>query len=174
MKIVLDDLLHGEMEESAVAAFHPIKFAFVGDAIYECYVRMHLVKERDLNTHKLAMMSSRYVKAVAQSGIVKELQPELSEEEWAWVLRGRNQKHKSVPKNASVSDYAYATGFETLLGFLLMTGQTARMEELIRKSIEIVEKRERDGQEEGKEQVSERGKERNRERNPESEPESRG
>lgn len=147
MEIKLLGLVDGEMDENAAMAFHPIKFAFVGDAIYECYVRMHLVRERDLNTHKLAMMSSQYVKAVAQSEIVKALRAELTEEEWAWVLRGRNRKHKSVPKNASVSDYSYATGFETLLGYLLMTGKTERLEHLIQKSIEFVESRERDGEE---------------------------
>lgn len=148
------DLVEGEMGESAAMAFHPIKFAFVGDAIYECYVRMHLVHGRDLNTHKLAMISTQFVKAIAQSEIVKELKSELSEEEWAWVLRGRNQKHKSVPKSASVSDYAYATGFETLLGYLLMTGKTERMESLIRKSIEMVEKKEKDGEEQSEERSS--------------------
>lgn len=153
MQITLYDLVDGEMGESAATAFHPIKFAFVGDAIYECYVRMHLVCEKQLNMHKLAMLSSEYVKAAVQSEIVKTLKPELSEDEWAWVLRGRNQKHKSVPKHASVSDYAYATGFETLLGYLLMTGRTERLENLVRKSIEIVENKQ-DGEKQNEEKQS--------------------
>jgi ribonuclease-3 family protein len=81
--------------------------------------------------------SISYVRASAQAQIVRELLPELSETEERMVKRGRNTASQ-VPKNANPSDYRYATGFETLIGYLFLCGETERMKNLIYQSIDVI------------------------------------
>ena len=117
----------------------PLALAFVGDAVYELYVRSSICideKRRDVNyLHRSAVT---YVKAQAQARVVKTLFDELSEEEQNVVKRGRNAHPHTVPKNASISDYRYATGFEALLGYLYYSGNNDRLMEILEKSYRII------------------------------------
>ena len=81
----------------------------------------------------------RYVSAPAQAHAIRVLHDELSEEEQNVFRRGKNGHQGSMAKNASPADYKYATGLETLIGYLYLSGKEERMEELIRRIIEIVE-----------------------------------
>lgn len=128
------------MDAERLNRIHPLKLAFVGDAVLEYYIRLYLVSAKELNNHKIAMLSSRYVKASAQNFGIKVLKDCLSEAEWDVVIRGRNQNPKTVPKHASVSEYRYATGMEALLGYLHMKGETARVQEIVTKYIEEIER----------------------------------
>lgn len=112
----------------------PLQLAYIGDAVYELFIRTYLL-ERDLPVHELHKEAIKYVKAKAQSDIVHELEDELTEEEKAIVKRGRNAKTYSSPKNADLIDYKYATGFESLIGFLYLTGRQERMMELFQKIV---------------------------------------
>ncbi|WP_416197326.1 MAG: Mini-ribonuclease 3 [Sporanaerobacter sp.] len=112
----------------------PLQLAYIGDAVYELFIRTYLL-ERDLPVHELHKEAIKYVKAKAQSDIVHELEDELTEEEKAIVKRGRNAKTYSSPKNAELIDYKYATGFESLIGFLYLTGRQERMMELFQKIV---------------------------------------
>ncbi|MDO4799717.1 MAG: ribonuclease III domain-containing protein [Bacillota bacterium] len=116
----------------------PLKLAFLGDAVFEQYVRHHLVVKLDVNTHELARFATRFVKARAQFQILMDLEPQLTEEERDIVRRGRNQKPKTVPKNAVVAEYRYATGYEALIGYLFLSGQNERLQELIDHAIGFV------------------------------------
>jgi ribonuclease-3 family protein len=104
----------------------PAVLAYVGDAAYELYVRLHLVerlgRSRDLQNAAVAL-----VRASAQSRLLGVLEPELTEEERAIVRRGRNAGAGQVPRSASMIDYRRATAFECLLGHLLLTGQEERL-----------------------------------------------
>lgn len=111
----------------------PLALAFVGDALYELYVRVHLVEEgKSRNLHR---PTTALVRAAAQSRILGRLEPELTEEERAVVRQGRNANIGQVPKNASMSDYRRATAFECLLGHLFFTGQEDRLRELLEKAV---------------------------------------
>lgn len=127
------------LPEEEVRRLHPLKLAFIGDAVFECYIREYVL-DQPLNMHELAIYASKFVRATAQSAVVRELKEELSETEWQMVLKGRNKNPKTVPKNAKVSEYRYATGFETMVGYLAMSGQRERLTELVGRSIEIIEK----------------------------------
>lgn len=118
-------------EKDEVRRLNPLKLAFVGDAVFELYVRTHLTMSCDINTHKLAVRASHFVRATTQARAVLELKPRLSDEEWEIVLRGRNQNPKTVPKNASVGEYRYATGFEALIGYLYLVGEIDRLKEIV-------------------------------------------
>lgn len=77
------------------------------------------------------------MKAKAQAELLESIQPMLTEEEQTLVKRGRNTKSSTVPKNAELSDYRYATGFETLIGYLYLLGRTDRLMEIFKKVAEL-------------------------------------
>ena len=114
--------------------------AYMGDAIYEAYVRNYLIGENpNSKVNDLHKKAIKYVKAKAQATAVLGLESEMTEEELAVVKRGRNHKSNSVPKNADVTEYKYATGFEALIGYLHLNGNNDRVEKFIQKAIKIIE-----------------------------------
>ncbi len=113
----------------------PLVWAYVGDAVYELYVRNYFVNTTNLNAHKLHIKSIQYVKAAAQAHILEELIKELTEEEKNIVRRARNTQNHHLPKNANIADYTYATAFEGLIGYLYLTDQTDRLREILEKCI---------------------------------------
>lgn len=109
----------------------PLQLAYVGDACYELMVRTFLL-DKNLSVNLLHKKATGYVKAKAQAGIVHKLEEVLNEEEKDVVRKGRNTKTNSNPKNADLIDYKYATGFEALFGYLYLTNQDSRIEEIFR------------------------------------------
>jgi ribonuclease III family protein len=117
---------------------NPLVLAFIGDAIYEIFIRTYLVdKNRDMSVHKLHVNCISYVKAHAQSEFIKALEERLTEEELAIFKRGRNSKSGTVPKNADLQEYKAATGFEALIGYLYITEQTERLNYLFNSVIKL-------------------------------------
>ncbi|MDD5603505.1 MAG: ribonuclease III domain-containing protein [Eubacteriales bacterium] len=109
----------------------PLILAYIGDAVYEMYVRTILVKGKRNTVHNLHRMSTDYVKAKAQSDIIHAIMNELTQEEADVVRRGRNAKSGTIPKNADVTEYKYATGLESLIGFLYLRGMNSRLIEIL-------------------------------------------
>lgn len=120
-----------------------LALAYMGDAVYETYVRRHLLQRGKVKPNHLHREGTTYVSAKAQCQVLFRMMDEslLSEEELAVVKRGRNAKSGTVPKNTDVQTYHYSTAFEALIGFLYLTEKTERLEELIVKSFEFVEER---------------------------------
>lgn len=110
----------------------PLTWAYIGDAVYELYVREYLIKNTNLKPHRLHIETIKYVKASAQANILKKVEEYLTEEEKDIVKRGRNTKTHSAPKNADLTDYMYATAFEALIGYLYVTEQNKRLEEILK------------------------------------------
>lgn len=132
------DVLKGKFTTKDVKALNPLVLAFVGDAIYEVFVRTYLVdKNRDMSVHKLHVEAIAFVKAHAQSEFVKLLEDKLTEDEIQVYKRGRNSKSGTVPKNADVQEYRAATGFESLLGYLYLTEQQDRLNEILNLVVEL-------------------------------------
>ena len=98
----------------------PLQLAYIGDAVYELLVRQYLISIKNISVHELHVESIKYVKAKAQRNILFSIEDKLTEEEWNVVKRGRNAKSGTIPKNADLQDYKYATGFEALIGFLYL------------------------------------------------------
>ncbi|GAB6085521.1 Mini-ribonuclease 3 [Alkaliphilus crotonatoxidans] len=124
--------------EQEVKMMAPLVLAYMGDAIFEVFIRNYLIQTMTVSVNALHKTATKYVKAKAQAEIVHALEPQLSEEEWGIVKRGRNQKSATVPKNAVLSDYRYATGFEALLGYLFYRGEVERLLALMIRSVEII------------------------------------
>ncbi|HAE41553.1 MAG TPA: Mini-ribonuclease 3 [Clostridiales bacterium] len=111
----------------------PLQLAYIGDAVYELLVRSHLIEKHDMNVNDLHKNAIRFVKAEAQAVAFRYIENDLTEEELRFVKRGRNAKSVTVPKNAKLADYKYATGLEALFGYLYMSNQSTRIEELFEK-----------------------------------------
>lgn len=107
----------------------PLVLAYVGDAVFELYIRTQLAAQR-ARVHELHKAAVHYVQAKAQAEIVHQWEPLLTEEEKSIVRRGRNAR-SAPPKNAAVADYRYSTGFEALLGYLYLSGRQERLMELL-------------------------------------------
>ena len=132
------DLLKGSFTRQEAKNLNPLVLAFVGDAIYEIFVRTYIVNEnRDMHVHKLHVKAVSFVKAHAQSEFIKKLLEDLNEEELSIYKRGRNSKSGTVPKNADLCEYRSATGFEALFGYLYLTEQNDRINYFIDKIIKI-------------------------------------
>ncbi len=140
-KTMFDNFISGtvndfEMNEADVRNLQPLVLAYVGDAIYEAFIRTMLVTGKKANVHVLHKSSVQYVKAKAQADIIHRIHDRLTQDEQDIVRRGRNAKSATVPKNADVSDYRYSTGFEALVGFLYLTNNIARLKEVLNYCIE--------------------------------------
>ncbi len=115
----------------------PLALAFVGDCVYELYIRNFLITEKYRDVNELHRKSVFYVKAKAQAYILHTLEEELTEDEQNFVRRGRNAHPHTVPKNANVIDYRYATAYEALIGYLYLSGNSERLRYILEKSVEI-------------------------------------
>ena len=110
----------------------PLTWAYVGDSVYELYIRNYLVQTTNLKPHKLHIQAIKYVKAKAQREILEKIKKYLTEEELEIVRRTRNTENHHVAKNANPDDYMYATAFEGLIGYLYLTDQKERIEEILK------------------------------------------
>ena len=117
--------------DAEVNTMSPLTWAYVGDSVYELYIRMNLVNTTKLKPHRLHVESIKYVKARAQAEILKNIEEKLTEAEKEIVKRGRNAENHHLPKNATVQEYMYSTGFEALIGYLYLTKQDERLKEIL-------------------------------------------
>lgn len=128
------------MMEKDVRQINTTALAFMGDAVYEVYVRKHVMETGQTNADRLHQMAVPYVRAKGQAQAVKTmLTGFLSEEESALVRRARNRRTISKPKNADIIDYKMATAFEALIGFLYLSGEESRLEEVMAETVRIIE-----------------------------------
>ncbi len=121
--------------EIEVNLMSPLVWAYVGDSVYELFIRTHLVETTKLKPHKLHIEAIKHVKAKAQAEILESLQDMLTEKEKEIVRRTRNTENHHLPKNADPTDYMYATAFEGLIGYLYLSDQKERLDEILNKCI---------------------------------------
>ena len=126
----MKNYLSCEMSPSEADRISAAGLAHVGDAVYDLLFRTRLCTTGVGKAAELHRMTVAHVSAGAQAETVERLLPYLSEEEAAVYRRGRNVHVGNPPKNASVGEYARATGLEALFGYLFLTGQTDRINEL--------------------------------------------
>jgi len=115
---------------------NPLVLAYIGDAVYELYVRIYISKKGAAKTNLLHKESINFVCAKAQANTLAKIEDDLTEEEKNIVRRGRNANSNTIPKNASVADYKKATAFEALIGYLFLKNDVKRLEEIIKIAIQ--------------------------------------
>lgn len=119
------------LKKEEVVQLSPLVLAYMGDAVYELFVREHMVRKGLCKNGALHKQSIPYVSANGQVKILKRIEENLTEEEQDIVRRGRNSNPHSHAKNADIVDYKYATGFEALIGYLYLTEQKDRLQEIL-------------------------------------------
>ena len=119
----MEDLIERAKSLEEINMLSPLTWAYVGDCIYELYIRTDLVNKTKLKPHKLHIETIKYVKAKAQADILKRIEI---------VRRGRNAENHHLPKNADPADYMYSTAFEGLIGYLYLTKQDERLKEIFK------------------------------------------
>ena len=126
-------------EDVDLRNYSPLTLAFLGDCVFDLIIRTVIVERGNRAPESLHKKKSAVVKAQTQAKMAESLLESLSEEEISVYKRGRNAKSYSVAKNASVSDYRRATGFEALLGYLYLQDKEDRVIELIKLALSRVE-----------------------------------
>ena len=130
-----------ELKDVDADSYSPLTLAYIGDCVYELTIRTLLVNKGNAPVNKLNKKASDLAKAPTQSKMISMLVENelLTGEELAVYKRGRNAKSYTSAKNASISDYRRATGFEALMGYLYMSGRYERMCELIKDALDYLE-----------------------------------
>lgn len=129
----MEEIIDRKKEIDEVRLMSPLTWAYIGDCVYELYIRTHLVNTTNLKPHKLHIEAIKYVKASAQADILKKIYDDLTDEEKEIVRRGRNTENHHVPKNSNVQEYMYATAYEALIGYLYLSKQDKRLKEILNK-----------------------------------------
>ncbi len=127
-----------QLQDVDAGMYSPLVLAYVGDAVYEIMIRTKIVNGGSVQVNKLHKRSAGLVKAETQAKIIMALEEELTAEEHAVYKRGRNAKSYTMAKNASMSDYRKATGFEALIGYLYLSEQHHRLVELVSCGLEKI------------------------------------
>ena len=131
---ILNDYIELKKDEQEVNMMPPLTCAYVGDCVYELYIRTKLVNETKLKPHALHIEAIKHVKAQAQAETLKKIYDDLTEKEQDIVRRGRNAENHHLHKNANVQEYVYSTAFEAVIGYLYLTKQTYRLKEILQKT----------------------------------------
>lgn len=127
----MEELINRIKKEEEVNMMSPLTWAYIGDCVYELYVRQELVNKTSLKPHNLHIEAIKYVKASKQAEILNTIMDKLTDEEKDIVRRGRNAQNHHLPKNASIQEYMYATAFEALIGYLYLTKKDERLKEIL-------------------------------------------
>lgn len=129
------------MTEFDYQQLNGIVLAYLGDAVYEPFIRQHLLEKGLTRPNKLQRAATHFVSAKAQAALISLMEEDqvLNETEWAYFKRGRNAKSYTHAKHTSVLTYRVSTGFEALFGYLQLAGETARLKELVQWCIDQVE-----------------------------------
>ena len=127
-----------EIGEKDIKEYSPLALAYIGDAIYEIVIRTVVVNSVKTNVSSYHKASSGLVKAESQMNMYNSILTLLTEKEIAVYKKGRNANVHSKAKNAAMTVYKKATGFEALMGYLYLTGQTDRMLMLIKEGIKAI------------------------------------
>lgn len=119
------------MTESKARLTNPVVLAFLGDAVYSLWVREQLVRSGEGKAAEFQRAAAKLESARGQSAYLERILPLFTQTEEEIYRRARNAKKATKSKNADAGDYNRSTGFEAVLGYLRLIGDTARIEELL-------------------------------------------
>jgi len=124
------------LKPDAARQTNPLVLAFIGDTVFDLYVRTSLALQGKGNAGALHRQSIELVNARAQAHLARSVFENLAGDEKDIFMRGRNAKSATVPKNMSVADYRQATALEAVLGYLYLTGRTGKIEEILKEALD--------------------------------------
>lgn len=118
------------MSKAEIDAISNLGLAHMGDCVYEILCRAYLCANGGKTVDRLHRETIKMVKATTQAQFADKMLPLLTPEELAYYRRGKNSHVHGVPKSATAAEYAKATGVEALFGYLFLSGQKARANEI--------------------------------------------
>ncbi len=121
-----------DLPDTDLKTYSPLTLAFIGDVVYDLIIRTLVVENGNAPVNKLHRKVSSLVKAPAQMELFHRIEDKLTEEELAVYKRGRNAKSFTSAKNASITEYRSATGFEALIGYLYLNNEFSRILDIIK------------------------------------------
>ena len=127
-----------EIADVDIRTYSPLTLAYIGDGIYDLIIRSLVVGKGNTKASDLHKRTSQIVKAKTQAEMIEVLLPMLTDEEKDIYRRGRNAKSPTMAKNATMSDYRKATGFEALIGYLYLKDEVVRIVELVKSGVETM------------------------------------
>ena len=130
------EIIERKKDKSEVNTMSPLNWAYIGDNIFELYIRMNLINNTRLKPHNLHVEAVKHVRASSQANLLNKIEENLTDEEKDIVRRGINAQNHHIPKNTKLADYTHATAFEELLGYLYLTKQDERLNEILEKCYE--------------------------------------
>lgn len=132
----MENIIEPKRTEEEVNFLNPLVWAYIGDSVYELFIRTNLVNNSNEKVHKLHVNAVKFVKAAGQAKILKAIEKELTEEEQNIVRRTRNTQNHHIAKNATPAEYSYATAFEGLIGYLYLNKRDGRLKYILSRVLE--------------------------------------
>ena len=126
------------IKEVDIRTYSPLTLAYIGDGIFDLVIRSIVVGRGNTRANELHHRTCHIVKAHTQAEMAEKLLPVLTETENDIYRRGRNAKSPTMAKNATMSDYRKATGFEALMGYLYLTDQFERIVFLVKEGLAAI------------------------------------
>ena len=126
----MDNYFEMNMPKKEIDAISNLGLAHMGDCVYEILVRAHLCAQGCKTVQQLHQQTIQMVKASYQAKFVDKMLPILTGDELTYYRRGKNAHPHAVPKSATPAEYAKATGLEALFGYLFLSGQRERANEI--------------------------------------------
>lgn len=127
-----------DIKEVDIRTYSPLTLAYIGDGIFDLVIRSIVVGRGNTRANELHHRTSHIVKAHTQAEMAEKLLSVLTETENDIYRRGRNAKSPTMAKNATMSDYRKATGFEALMGYLYLTDQFERIVFLVKEGLAAI------------------------------------
>lgn len=124
-----------EIDKGTAKNKQPLVLAMIGDSVQTLFVRTYIAEKYGVKVNKMNKMVSSVVSAGAQFKTFKEIEDSLSEEEQDIARRARNSHIHTKAKNFSYTEYIYATAYEALVGYLFLTEQKERLNEILNISL---------------------------------------
>lgn len=132
----MENIIEPKRTEEEVNFLNPLVWAYIGDSVYELFIRTNLVNNSNEKVHKLHVNAVKFVKAAGQAKILKAIEKELTEEEQNIVRRTRNTQNHHIAKNATPAEYSYATAFDGLIGYLYLNKRDERLKYILSRALE--------------------------------------
>ncbi len=134
----MENFFELNLSKEQIDAISNLGLAHMGDCVYEILCRAYLCASGEKTVDRLHRDTIKMVKATTQAKFAEKMLPLLNEEELAYYRRGKNSHVHAVPKSATPAEYAKATGVEALFGYLFLSGQKERANEIFNLVIEEV------------------------------------
>ena len=125
--------------DTDIRTYSPLTFAYIGDAVFEIIVRTVIVEQGQRPANALHKQTTKIVCAGTQARLIEAHNEDLSEEDQTIYSRVNNTKTNSAAKNASLSDYKKATGFEALCGYLFLADNMERVIVIVKRALDLAE-----------------------------------